>query len=85
MNFFDENDRGAVPRQVCLLSEDISIKVSVAGDGKKQYTTSLSQLIPAAVQNDSPIKGDFIEICNFTEFNLLSSVRGSPLSPKHPW
>ncbi|KAJ7940095.1 hypothetical protein B0H13DRAFT_1850288 [Mycena leptocephala] len=59
VNFFDENDRAAAPRQVCVLNEDISITVSTARDGKKQYTTSLSQLIPAAIQNDSPIKGDF--------------------------
>ncbi|KAJ7855105.1 hypothetical protein B0H13DRAFT_1903285 [Mycena leptocephala] len=56
VNFFDENDRAAAPRQVCVLNEDISITVSTARDGKKQYTTSLSQLIPAAIQNDSPIK-----------------------------
>ncbi|KAJ6526506.1 hypothetical protein DFH09DRAFT_1371656 [Mycena vulgaris] len=54
VNFFNENDHAAAPRQVLL--DDFPVVVSMAHDGKRKYSTLLSELIPAAIKNDSPIK-----------------------------
>jgi hypothetical protein len=55
VNFFDQSNHSAAPRQV--LVDDFPIDVAVSGDGTKKFITLLSDLIPAAIQNDSPIKG----------------------------
>ncbi|KAJ6612962.1 hypothetical protein B0H10DRAFT_2436679 [Mycena sp. CBHHK59/15] len=57
VNFFDEHNQRAAPRQVCVLANDIPITALAAEDGSTEYLTSLSELLPAAFQNDSPIKG----------------------------
>ncbi|KAJ7847773.1 hypothetical protein B0H13DRAFT_2362292 [Mycena leptocephala] len=57
VNFFDEHNQAAAPRQVCVLANDIPITALAAKDGSTEYVTSLSELLPAAFQNDSPIKG----------------------------
>ncbi|KAJ6482016.1 hypothetical protein C8R45DRAFT_1003739, partial [Mycena sanguinolenta] len=56
VNFFDANDPMAEPRQVPVLSKEIRISASTAENGSTQYTTKLSELLPVAFQNDSPIK-----------------------------
>ncbi|KAF7360932.1 hypothetical protein MSAN_01123200 [Mycena sanguinolenta] len=56
VNFFDANDPMAEPRQVPVLSKEISISAFTTENGSTQYTTKLSQLLPVAFQNDSPIK-----------------------------
>ncbi|KAJ7679921.1 hypothetical protein B0H17DRAFT_1206312 [Mycena rosella] len=56
VNFFDENDHSALPRQVPVLSDEIPITVVAAEDGSTHFKTSLSMLLPAAILNDSPIK-----------------------------
>ncbi|KAJ7697811.1 hypothetical protein B0H17DRAFT_1130092 [Mycena rosella] len=47
VNFYDEIDRAAPPCQVL---------VDEFPDGSRKFTTFLSQLIPAAMKNNSPIK-----------------------------
>ncbi|KAJ7501646.1 hypothetical protein B0H11DRAFT_2224523 [Mycena galericulata] len=54
VNFFDEHDGTAPPRPV--LVDDFPVVVSTAPDGTQKFTTLLSELIPAAISNDSPIK-----------------------------
>ncbi|KAJ7312272.1 hypothetical protein DFH08DRAFT_943676 [Mycena albidolilacea] len=54
VNFFDQSNHSAAPRQV--LVDDFPIDVAVSVDGTKKFITLLSDLIPAAIQNDSPIK-----------------------------
>ncbi|KAJ7826526.1 hypothetical protein B0H13DRAFT_1918132 [Mycena leptocephala] len=56
VNFFDEKDAQAAPRQVPILSGDIPITAFAADDGSTHYKTALSKLLPVAFQNDSPIK-----------------------------
>ncbi|KAJ7114807.1 hypothetical protein C8R44DRAFT_984203 [Mycena epipterygia] len=58
VNFFDELDHSAAPRQVWVLSKEVPIMALAGEDGSTQYTTSLSKLLPVALQNDSPIKGN---------------------------
>ncbi|KAJ7710805.1 hypothetical protein B0H17DRAFT_1190494 [Mycena rosella] len=55
VNFFDELDHAAAPRQVLL--DAFPVIISTSDDGKRKYSTLLSELIPAAIKNDSPIKG----------------------------
>ncbi|KAJ7614263.1 hypothetical protein DFH06DRAFT_1344216 [Mycena polygramma] len=54
VNFFDESGRNSTPRSVIV--DEVSVAVSTSQDGNKTYSTLLSKLIPAAIQNDSPIK-----------------------------
>ncbi|KAJ7473664.1 hypothetical protein B0H11DRAFT_2430116 [Mycena galericulata] len=54
VNFFDEKDHAAAPRQVFI--DDVPVVVSCAADGTQKFTALLSELIPAAIKNDSPIK-----------------------------
>ncbi|KAJ6537066.1 hypothetical protein B0H19DRAFT_1382823 [Mycena capillaripes] len=56
VNFYDENNGTAPPREVCVLTKEVPITALAAADGSIQYTTSLSKLLPVAFQNDSPIK-----------------------------
>ncbi|KAJ6474227.1 hypothetical protein C8R45DRAFT_1103208 [Mycena sanguinolenta] len=53
VNFYDERNFLAAPRQVYV---DHPVRMSVGDDGGRKYFTQLSQLIPAAVEQDSPIK-----------------------------
>ncbi|KAJ7451203.1 hypothetical protein B0H11DRAFT_2246410 [Mycena galericulata] len=63
VNFFDEKDHTAAPRQVFI--DDVPVVVSCAPDGTQKFTALLSELIPAAIKNDSPIKaGDGSLICD---------------------
>ncbi|KAJ6572882.1 hypothetical protein DFH09DRAFT_1277366 [Mycena vulgaris] len=55
VNLFNENNHAAAPRQFLL--DDFPVVVSMAHDGKRKYSTLLSDLIPAAIKNDWPIKG----------------------------
>ncbi|KAJ7683674.1 hypothetical protein B0H17DRAFT_1204973 [Mycena rosella] len=54
INFYDETDRAAPSRQV--LVDEFPVLVSTSEDGSRKLTTFLSQLIPAAIKNNSPIK-----------------------------
>ncbi|KAF8164580.1 hypothetical protein K438DRAFT_2025241 [Mycena galopus ATCC 62051] len=57
VNFYDEGDHTAVPRQVPVLTKEIPISVSTTADGTTHYATSLSKILPVAFENDSPMKG----------------------------
>ncbi|KAJ7860804.1 hypothetical protein B0H14DRAFT_3445775 [Mycena olivaceomarginata] len=54
VNFFDQSNHSAAPHQV--LVDNFPIDVAVSGDSTKKFITLLLDLIPAAIQNDSPIK-----------------------------
>ncbi|KAJ6455271.1 hypothetical protein C8R47DRAFT_1166293 [Mycena vitilis] len=54
VNFFDESGRNGTPRSVIV--DEVPVAISTLQDGHKKYSTLLSKLIPAAIQNDSPIK-----------------------------
>ncbi|KAJ6505037.1 hypothetical protein C8R45DRAFT_971684, partial [Mycena sanguinolenta] len=56
VNFFDANDPMAEPRQVPVLGKEIPISASTAEHGSTQDMSKLSELLPVAFQNDSPIK-----------------------------
>ncbi|KAJ7126639.1 hypothetical protein C8R46DRAFT_1363895 [Mycena filopes] len=56
VNFYDESDHHAAPRQVPVLANEIPISVSTAEDGTIVYGTSLSKILPVAFANDSPMK-----------------------------
>ncbi|KAJ7447684.1 hypothetical protein FB451DRAFT_1375588 [Mycena latifolia] len=56
VNFFDEHDHATLQRQVPVLSTEVPITVFAAEDGTTRFKTSLSEILPAAIQNDSPIK-----------------------------
>ncbi|KAJ6478189.1 hypothetical protein C8R45DRAFT_1101576 [Mycena sanguinolenta] len=59
VNFYDERNFLAAPRQVYV---DHPVRMSVGDDEERKYFTQLSQLIPAAVEQDSPIKGAPVSI-----------------------
>ncbi|KAJ7774302.1 hypothetical protein DFH07DRAFT_952549 [Mycena maculata] len=54
VNFFDEFNQAAAPRQVFI--DDFPVVASTAHDGSQKYTAFLLELIPAVLKNDSPIK-----------------------------
>ncbi|KAJ7727469.1 hypothetical protein B0H16DRAFT_1778644 [Mycena metata] len=54
VNFLDEHNPGVTLRQVVV--DDFPVVISTSGDGTKKYSASLSDLLPAAIKNDSPIK-----------------------------
>ncbi|KAJ7757182.1 hypothetical protein B0H14DRAFT_2634956 [Mycena olivaceomarginata] len=76
VNFFNEKNFQATPRP--LLVNDVPVRVSVGDDGVKMYWTQLSRLIPAAIQNDSPIKG-LPTVPVFT--GVTGAVNGMPSRP----
>ncbi|KAJ6538270.1 hypothetical protein DFH09DRAFT_1369014 [Mycena vulgaris] len=53
VNFYDELDHKKTLRQVIV--DDFPVQLSTTANGGKKYSALLSQLIPAAIQNDSPI------------------------------
>ncbi|KAJ7862930.1 hypothetical protein B0H14DRAFT_2575157 [Mycena olivaceomarginata] len=79
VNFFNEKNFQATPRP--LLVNDVPVRVSVGDDGVKMYWTQLSRLIPAAIQNDSPIKG-LPTVPVFT--GVTGAVNGMPSRPVKP-
>ncbi|KAJ7029185.1 hypothetical protein C8F04DRAFT_1265243 [Mycena alexandri] len=54
VNFLDEHNHGVTLRQVVM--DDFPVVISTSNDGTKKYSASLSDLLPAAIKNDSPIK-----------------------------
>ncbi|KAK7021477.1 hypothetical protein R3P38DRAFT_2629046 [Favolaschia claudopus] len=54
VNFFNENNYLDAPRPVIV--GEFPVAMTVDGHGLREYSTRLSDLIPAAVDNDSPIK-----------------------------
>ncbi|KAJ6535275.1 hypothetical protein DFH09DRAFT_1284049 [Mycena vulgaris] len=54
VNFYDELDHKKTLCQVIV--DDFPVQLSTTANGGKKYSALLSQLIPAAIQNDSPIK-----------------------------
>ncbi|KAF7372182.1 hypothetical protein MVEN_00077300 [Mycena venus] len=54
VNFYDELDHKKSLRQVIV--DDFPVQLSTTANGSKKYSALLSQLIPAAIRNDSPIK-----------------------------
>ncbi|KAF8157550.1 hypothetical protein K438DRAFT_1777196 [Mycena galopus ATCC 62051] len=54
VNFLDQTNHSVAHHQVFV--DDVPITVATAEDGQRKYTALLSQLLPAAIQNDSPIK-----------------------------
>ncbi|KAJ7798952.1 hypothetical protein B0H14DRAFT_3492124 [Mycena olivaceomarginata] len=54
VNFLDQTNRGLAHRQVFV--DEFPAAVSTAVNGTKKYMTLLSDLLPAAIENDSPIK-----------------------------
>ncbi|KAJ7911302.1 hypothetical protein B0H13DRAFT_2010175 [Mycena leptocephala] len=54
VNFYDELDHKKSLRQVIV--DDFPVRFSTTANGGKKYSALLSKLIPAAIQNDSPIK-----------------------------
>ncbi|KAF7333342.1 hypothetical protein MVEN_02349500 [Mycena venus] len=54
VNFLDERNHATTIRQVVV--DKFPVVLSTAGDGTRKYSTLLSELIPAAIHNDSPIK-----------------------------
>ncbi|KAJ7877411.1 hypothetical protein B0H14DRAFT_3130217 [Mycena olivaceomarginata] len=59
-----------------IIVDEFPIAVSTADNGTRKYTTLLSDLLPAAIQKDSPIKerGGRLYRCN---------IRDEPTSPHH--
>jgi hypothetical protein len=51
----DQTNHSIAHRQVFV--DEFPVAVSTAVNGTKKYTTLLSDLLPAAIKNDSPIKG----------------------------
>ncbi|KAJ6528961.1 hypothetical protein B0H19DRAFT_1083303 [Mycena capillaripes] len=54
VNFFDENNHALALHQVVV--DDFPIVISTANDGSRKVSALLSELLPAAIKNDSPIK-----------------------------
>ncbi|KAF7348952.1 hypothetical protein MVEN_01415900 [Mycena venus] len=54
VNFYDKLDHKKSLRQVIV--DDFPVQFSTTANGSKKYSALLSQLIPAAIRNDSPIK-----------------------------
>ncbi|KAJ6477755.1 hypothetical protein C8R45DRAFT_1216629 [Mycena sanguinolenta] len=53
VNFFNERNFAAAPRQVYV---EHPVRIVMGDDGQPKYLAQLSRLIPAAVEQDSPIK-----------------------------
>ncbi|KAF7351846.1 hypothetical protein MVEN_01145800 [Mycena venus] len=54
VNFYDKLDHKKSLRQVIV--DDLPVQLLTTTNGGKKYSALLSQLIPAAIRNDSPIK-----------------------------
>jgi hypothetical protein len=50
-----------------VIVDDFPVRFSTTANGGKKYSALLSKLIPAAIQNDSPIKGS----CDFNPVSCL--------------
>ncbi|KAJ7939703.1 hypothetical protein B0H13DRAFT_1850469 [Mycena leptocephala] len=74
VNFLDQTNHGVAHRQV--LVDEFPIAVSTADNGTKKYTTLLSDPLPAAIQNDSPIKERGGRL-------YRSNIRDEPTAPHH--
>ncbi|KAJ7873630.1 hypothetical protein B0H14DRAFT_3860017 [Mycena olivaceomarginata] len=74
VNFLDQTNHGVAHRQV--LVDEFPIAVSTADNGTKKYTTLLSDLLPAVIQNDSPIKKQGGRL-------YRSNIRDEPTAPHH--
>ncbi|KAJ7873634.1 hypothetical protein B0H14DRAFT_3131234 [Mycena olivaceomarginata] len=74
VNFLDQTNHGVAHRQV--LVAEFPIAVSTADNGTKKYTTLLSDLLPAVIQNDSPIKKQGGRL-------YRSNIRDEPTAPHH--
>ncbi|KAJ7688939.1 hypothetical protein B0H14DRAFT_3051652 [Mycena olivaceomarginata] len=74
VNFLDQTNHGVAHRQV--LVDEFPIAVSTADNGTKKYTTLLSDLLPASIQNDSPIKERGGRL-------YRSNIRDEPTAPHH--
>jgi hypothetical protein len=75
-NFYDELDHKKTLRQVIV--DDFPVQLSTPANGGKKYSALLLQLIPAAIQNDSPIKGSCDSnpiLCLIDEISLERSRR----------
>jgi hypothetical protein len=77
VNFLDQTNHGVAHRQV--LVDEFPIAVSTADNGTKKYTTLLSDL-PAAIQNDSPIKGICLRAERIVLKFAVSRAGWAPLS-----
>ncbi|KAJ7182130.1 hypothetical protein C8R46DRAFT_1210715 [Mycena filopes] len=54
VNFFDESNHAVALRQVIV--DDFPVVLSTSHDGSHKFSALLSELVPAAIKNDSPIK-----------------------------
>ncbi|KAJ7351342.1 Neutral/alkaline non-lysosomal ceramidase-domain-containing protein [Mycena albidolilacea] len=54
VNFYDELDHKKTLSQVIV--DDLPLQLSTTTNGGKKYSAFLSEFIPAAIRNDSPIK-----------------------------
>ncbi|KAJ7861696.1 hypothetical protein B0H14DRAFT_2575826 [Mycena olivaceomarginata] len=76
VNFLDQTNRGLAHRQVFV--DEFPAAVSTAVNGTKKYMTLLSDLLPAAIENDSPIKGMINALLErMNEYNLVPLNDGS--------
>lgn len=64
VNFFDRTNSELAPREIWVAESPV-VPVEVTGSGSAadefSASVSLSQLLPAAIQNDSPMKGKLLQ------------------------
>jgi hypothetical protein len=78
VNFYDELDHKKTLSQVIV--DDLPLQLSTTTNGGKKYSALLSQLIPAAIQNDSPIKGS-CDLNSHFVFDKISRAQRTSLPP----
>ncbi|KAJ7328345.1 hypothetical protein DFH08DRAFT_967485 [Mycena albidolilacea] len=74
VNFLDQTNHSIAHRQVFV--DEFPVVVSTAVNGTKKYTTLLSDLLPAAIENDSPIKERGGRL-------YRPNIRDEPTAPHH--
>ncbi|KAJ7834653.1 hypothetical protein B0H14DRAFT_3709260 [Mycena olivaceomarginata] len=71
-----EAEKGEEKHELSVFVDEFPVAVSTAVNGTKKYTTLLSDLLPAAIENDSPIKERGGRL-------YRPNIRDEPTAPHH--